>query len=387
MRKSNEIKTFRDQFAQVTKSADEKTGLPLVTVLYGARDDSNLPIAPDENDATHGTWIAIEEGDHYSVVYWKRAAYEGADLEINDLERIQKTYEEKKAIVDDAIAHQDETDWNKDVALYKELMNQWRKLPHWHLAFEDDFWNQFHDAQTHFFDAYKAEQAKRKEAKEEIVKKAQEIAESEDWHTGYKRFQKLMEEWKAVGPTYHHDDEALWKQFRAFNDQYHDRVVQHQADMVPVYEASANTKKELIEKAKEIVSRIPDIEWKSSSDEMQTLMDEWRKAGNSGKVNDELWEEFQKVRKVYYDERKKFYESMNAQHAENAKAKKALIDEAKQIASSIDFTRENTQRMKELQQEWREIGSCGHKKENDLWKQFREAMDTYFENRRTYKGF
>lgn len=388
MRKSNEINTFRDQFAKVEESTDEKTGLPLVTVLYGARDDKNMPIAPDENDATHGTWMAIQEGKTYNVVYWKRAVYEGADLEINDLERIQKTYVEKKAIVDEAVAHQDETDWNKYVGFYKELMEQWRKLPHWHLAFEDEFWDQFHAAQSHFYDAYREEQNKRKVAKEDIVRRAQEIAESEDYHTGFKRFQELMKEWKAVGPAYHRDDEALWKQFRAYNDQYHDKVVKHQEDMQPVYEASAAKKRELIEKTKEIVAKVPDLEWKATSDEMNAIMDEWRAAGNSGKVNDDLWKEFQDVRKVFYDARKEFYASMNEKHAANAKAKKALIQEAKQIASTtIDFTKETTDRMKELQQEWKAIGSCGHKKENELWKQFREAMDAYFENRRQFKGY
>ena len=47
MRKVNEIKTFNDKEAKVTKTTDELTGLEKVEVLYGARDDMNQPIAPE----------------------------------------------------------------------------------------------------------------------------------------------------------------------------------------------------------------------------------------------------------------------------------------------------------------------------------------------------
>ncbi|MGX8680272.1 MAG: hypothetical protein ACSW8B_02675 [bacterium] len=40
--------------------------------------------------------------------------------------------------------------------------------------------------------------------------------------------------------------------------------------------------------------------------------------------------------------------------------------------------------MKDLQTEWKAIGSCSRDQENTLWTQFRAAMDQYFDGLRSY---
>ena len=58
--------------------------------------------------------------------------------------------------------------------------------------------------------------------------------------------------------------------------------------------------------------------------------------------------------------------------------KKELIAKAKVIVDRNEYTRENTKEMKDLNVEWKTIGSCGKDKEDQVWKEFREIMDAYF---------
>lgn len=383
MRKVNEIKTFNDKEAKVTKTTDELTGLEKVEVLYGARDDMNQPIAPESDQDGHGTWIALVEDGEYYVCYWKRAAYEGGDIEEDDFDKLKQTIDAKKRIIKEAQETQNETNWSVGMGKYKELMNEWKQLPYFRTHFEHKYWEEFQAAQSHFYDALHADREKNKAAKEELIKKAQELENSEEWRKTTKVFKELMDEWKKVGSCGHEEDERLWTQFHEANKTFYDRKKEHWETLQPIYGAAKEKKEALIEQAKAISDS---TEWKKTSEEMKGLMDKWREAGFAGQDNDALWEAFNGERQKFYQARQKYFDELDSVHSTNAEAKKKLVDEAERIAHGLDFSRDNTNRMKDLQAQWREIGSAGHRKENELWKKFREAMDLYFDNLRQYGG-
>ena len=58
--------------------------------------------------------------------------------------------------------------------------------------------------------------------------------------------------------------------------------------------------------------------------------------------------------------------------------KQALVENAKTIAETKSYTKENTESMKELGNEWKTIGSCGKEREDQIWNEFRSIMDDYF---------
>lgn len=381
MRKSNEINTFNDTLAKVTESLDENLDLTKVEVLYGARDEANQPIEPGSDDDGHGTWIAFADDGEYYIFYWKRAAYEGGDVEIDDLDKLEETISTKKRIIAEAEKIQDDTNWPVILGKYKELMAEWKTLPYWRMSFENNYWKKFQAAQSHFYDALRANHDKNKELKNEIVKKAQELKDSEEWRKTTQAFKDLLADWKKIGSAGHEEDEKLWRNFHEANEEFFQRKADHWASLQPAYEEAKAKKEELIEKAKEISDS---TEWKKTSEDMKNLMSQWREAGFAGKDNDDLWEAFNGERQKFYEARTAYFDQLDAEHKEHVEAKKKLIAQAHEIAHGLDFSRENTQKMKDLQAQWKEVGSAGRKKENELWKQFREEMDLYFDNLRTY---
>ena len=56
-----------------------------------------------------------------------------------------------------------------------------------------------------------------------------------------------------------------------------------------------------------------------------------------------------------------------------------MIEKAREILDTAEFTKENTEAMKNLGVEWKKIGSCGKVKDDEVWEVFRGVMDEYFD--------
>ena len=78
--------------------------------------------------------------------------------------------------------------------------------------------------------------------------------------------------------------------------------------------------------------------------------------------------------------------ALSGYRQECAKAKQAIVEEASQLAASeeAEFPAA-THRFKELQSEWKQIGSAEHKRERQLWKAFREQGDLLFSRLRAHQ--
>ena len=43
------------------------------------------------------------------------------------------------------------------------------------------------------------------------------------------------------------------------------------------------------------------------------------------------------------------------------------------------------EKVKSLRTQWKEIGTCGRNKEDALWNEFNETVNTFFKNMKDYK--
>ena len=143
------------------------------------------------------------------------------------------------------------------------------------------------------------------------------------------------------------------------------------------FENARQVKENLIEQAAALADS---QEWQKTSEKFRQLMDEWKAVGSAGREHeDALWEKFNASRQKFYEQRNAHYDELHAVQGERYEQKKKLVEKAKEIESSQSYTRENTQAMKDLGAEWKQIGSCGKEHEDQIWKEFRSVMDTYFD--------
>jgi DNA repair exonuclease SbcCD ATPase subunit len=100
--------------------------------------------------------------------------------------------------------------------------------------------------------------------------------------------------------------------------------------------------------------------------------------------NDRLWKEFTDARQPFFDAQHAHYNKVEADQKEAAQAKQALVDEARELCEGSDFSREATERAKDLDRRWRKIGYAGKELNDRLWEDFNKAKEGFWDKKRAY---
>ena len=97
-------------------------------------------------------------------------------------------------------------EWNQATEEMNALMQQWKAAGSAGKETDDALWEQFNAARQEFFDRkhehWKDLQGKfenARQVKEDLIKQAAELENSEEWQKTSEKFRHLMDEWKAVG--------------------------------------------------------------------------------------------------------------------------------------------------------------------------------------------
>ena len=204
-------------------------------------------------------------------------------------------------------------------------------------------------------------------AKEALVQKARELADSTDWRKTSEAQRALMEDWRKAGYAGKVVNDKLWEDFREARQAFFAR---REAEVVEI-------KKQIITEAKEATAKVSN--WVATSTRLDELMARWKEAGNSGSESDkELWDEFNGIRREFRNRRKADLDKRRSTLQANAKAKEAIVAEAKAIAESKEYTREHSDRMRQLDKDYKAIGFAGKPANDNLWAEFSAAKNDYW---------
>lgn len=270
----------------------------------------------------------------------------------------------------------------KDGALrISNLFNEWKNIRNHHTEREDELWADFQASRAKYKKAREDQRDCNKKEKETIIAEADKLLSCENFKEAAAALDELMTKWKNTGSAGHDEDERLWnlfkekrQAFRALRQKFFDEQAAFQ-------QKNAEKKRELINVAKGITDGVI-TDWKAAADTMAQLMDQWKNTGFAGRENnDTLWDEFNTIRKTFFDKRQEAYNANDENRAKVAEEKLALIEEAKRIAALEDYSSDNAKLMKELDVKWKAAGSAGREKENELWDAFKEAKEAFWTER------
>lgn len=296
------------------------------------------------------------------------------EIEVRDLDQ---NIQERKDLIEAAKNLDLSADWNTLIHEVNALTKSWKRIPYWESAYEEALMQEFDQYIDAVYKKRNEGYRSNRAAKEELIKKAHVAAYSNDWNKTSTLMNELMEEWKAVGSAGKEEDDQLWESFNKERKTFFDRKHQHWVDMQGKFESARSLKEALIVRSAELVDS---NDWNKTSEILKGLMEEWKAAGNAGKEHDDrLWNEFNENRQKFYDRRNAFYEQLHEQQKVHIEAKNALIEKAREILDAAEFTKENTEAMKNLGVEWKKVGSCGKVKDDEVWEVFRGVMDEYFD--------
>lgn len=244
--------------------------------------------------------------------------------------------------------------------------------------------DRFYDNRSIYFELKELDRKKNLESKTELCEKAEALKDVKDLKDAIKSLNELHEEFKHIGPVPREEQEALWQRFKAASDAVYDRRKEFYEGQKEVFLKNQEEKEALIKKL-EIFSdfkaeRIKD--WNTKTKEILEIQKTWEKIGpvpkEAGKeVNKSFWTAF----KNFFHNKNLFFKELDEIRATNQAKAEELITKAEALMNNTDWQNTANQLVK-LQQDWKRLGPTPEKNRDALYKKFKTACDTFFDNRR-----
>ena len=210
-------------------------------------------------------------------------------LEAIDLDAI-KTAAQWEATTKEVIAMQQE--W-REIGFAPQKMNV--KIFERFRTINDVFFSK----KAEFFKELKSQYSSNLEKKQELVKKAQELADSTDWKKTGDKIIALQKEWKTVGVVPRKQGELLWKDFLDACNKFFEARNKANA-------GTRNTEHSNLAKKREVVAKLKDLlenPVENVQQALQKLTEEYNSIGHVPfKEKDNIYKEYHEVLdKIYKD--------------------------------------------------------------------------------------
>lgn len=306
--------------------------------------------------------------------------------ELRDLD-FKKNLEIKTSLIEkaEALAHVEDP-----IEAFKNLQSlheQWREIGPVAREIRDEIWNRFKDASTvinkrhqDYFQNRKASEQANEEAKIALCEKVEAIDMSSlktfaDWDRVTKEIIDLQAEWKNVGYASRKANSTLFGRFRKGCDDFFTAKAEYFKKTKEEFRDNLAKKEALCEKAEALKERYQE---RAAFDEMQALQKEWKTVGVvRRKQSDEVWKRFCTAVDAFYDARKKLLSGRRDEENENLKAKKSVIERLASISEEAD-RRDVIGEVRELQDEWQNIGHVPFKQKDALNSEYRAQLDRLY---------
>jgi hypothetical protein len=153
---------------------------------------------------------------------------------------------------------------------------------------------------------------------------------------------------------------------------------QRQARRAERAERAAATKTEKERLVTEAEKLAEGNDWRHGANRLRQLLDEWKALPRIDRsADDALWRRFSTARTAYTRRRKSHFAEQNEKREGARVVKQRLVKEAESLASSREWG-PTSGAYRDLMRQWKAAGPAPRDVEDELWKRFRGAQDTFF---------
>lgn len=346
--------------------------------IDGGGDPEAYQIMPDEDEETFKQQMAIVR-EKRARIFQQQEAEKQANLE-KKLEIIEKI----KAMA----TSPDEA--NKSYNEFKELQQQWKDIKNVPADRASELWRNYQLYVEQFYDLLKLNSEAREydfkknlETKTKLCEAAEKLADEEDVISAFHQLQELHQQYRETGPVAKELREQIWTRFKAASTVINKRHQQHFEDLRSKEEENLTLKTALREKVEEISKQENKTasDWEKRSKEIIDIQNQWKTIGFAPqKMNVKIFERFRAACDDFFGRKSEFFKEMKQAYAANIEKKKALVEKAQALADSTDW-KVTSDKLINLQKEWKTIGVVPKKIGDQLWHDFLNACNKFFEAR------
>ena len=221
----------------------------------------------------------------------------------------------------------------------------------------------------------------------EILERIQQLASTpEEANKNFDEFKALQTEWKEIKAVPAERATELWKNYQLYVEQYYDLLKLGHELRDYDFKKNLETKMRLIQQA-EALAENPDV--LQAFNQLQTLHQEWKETGPVAKeIREDVWAKFKEASTIINKKHQAYFDAIKAREEENLTKKTALCEqlEAFDTENLKNFADWDgiTQKIKELQAEWKTIGFAPQKMNTAIFERFRQGCDAFFEKKNAF---
>lgn len=272
---------------------------------------------------------------------------------------------------------------------FKNLQDSWHKTGPVPRAQSNNVWQTYKHHTEIFYDFLHLNRELRDldfkhnyEEKIKIIEQAETLSKIPDVLKASRDLNTLHRLWKNdLGPVAKEHREELWARFQAASQIIHARRQEFDKEYDNILQENLNKKNSILNRMEEIKNNTPKNhnDWRKTIDEFNNMRTEFQSIGQvTKKFSKTTWTRFREISREINREKNQFYKSQKAEQKKNIDLKKALITEVKEILENDDW-KSYSNRMKNIQKDWRAIGFIPRKLSNTLWEEFRSQCNLYFD--------
>lgn len=221
----------------------------------------------------------------------------------------------------------------------------------------------------------------------EILERIQQLASTpEEANKNFDEFKSLQAEWKEIKAVPAERATELWKNYQLYVEQFYDLLKLGHELRDYDFRKNLEAKSRLIEQA-EALAENPDV--LQAFNQLQALHQEWKETGPVAKeIREDVWAKFKEASTVINKKHQAYFEAIKAREEENLAKKTALCEQLEAFETDGLKTFADwdaiTQKIKDLQAEWKTIGFAPQKMNTAIFERFRQGCDAFFEKKNAF---
>lgn len=275
-------------------------------------------------------------------------------------------------------------------ASFRELQNRWRETGAVPQANVKDLWETYNLYVEKFYDFIKINKELRDldlkrnyETKISLCEQAEALVMEPSIVEAFRKLQKLHDEWRETGPVATEYKEQLWERFKEASTRINKQHQQYFDDIKAEQKKNLELKSSLCEQAEQITAAplTSRKDWNKASARLLEIQKIWKTIGFAPKKdNTRIYERFRAACDKFFEAKRMFYVRLKEEMEHNLQLKVEICEAAEAVMNSEDWKKTGDELIA-LQKRWKEIGTVPRRYSDAVWKRFRAACDTFFENK------
>ncbi|MEX2234963.1 MAG: DUF349 domain-containing protein [Cyclobacteriaceae bacterium] len=305
-----------------------------------------------------------------------------------NLRRKQELIEKLRVLVD-------APDNTHQFEAFKELQKEWRSIGPIPGTQAKTLWanyhalvDRFYDNQSIYFELKELDRKKNLESKIELCARAERLAKVEIIKDAIRELNELHQEFKHLGPVPVEEKEAIWQRFKAASDSVYAKRDAYLHNLQHELQQNLELKIKYGDDTQTYATFTSDRikEWNEKTKEILDLQKKWEVVGGLPRakakdVNKKFWSAF----KSFFNNKNIFFKKLDEEREQNLQFKNELVKQALELKESLDWDKTSND-LKTLQQKWKDVGPVPEKFREKVFKEFKDACDYFFAQKRGQMG-